>query len=848
MLEIKKRNIQKTTRNGSIISNSYFSSSSTNNNSGSGSGGIGKDPRIDKWFYEDETGNLHTYLSFVGDKEISSYGVGESSGSTGSVTIIDNLTSTAKDAALSANMGRELKSLIDSIEIGGGEVDLSNYYTKTETDNKLNTKANTTDLTTHTSNKDIHITTTERTNWNTAFTNNHTHSNKSILDGITSANITNWNNKLDKSVWDKAFYFDEDNNLKVKLNLIGEKEVSAYGVGSTSGGGVVTIVDNLNSTATDAALSANQGRILNEKINNIEIPEVDLTNYYTKTETDSKYVTALGTSGNYLTYTKNGTTNNITVPFATNANNANTLNSKSLHLSGQNPYGKIPFVASDGVMEFGKIIDFHTSSTDSRDYAVRLQATNNEGSYTVNLPSSGGTLALKTDTVSNSDKLDNHHETEFFRKNRISTSTDKNTLLYTLCGTAIDSSNPNYKGMYVGFATTSSNSNILLHLEEGSNPRLLYNYVIDSNRLGGDWKEFVFNTTPGNILRKYEIDTVGLDEETYYPVTIPIGATYNVHIEINVSLDGKSKPSWSTHNSGFSVRKVWIANGGAYGQNKINRRVLISDYLWAKEDPVRGIGQLYNSSNEYVYVRGGAKYQFYISNNFAPTLHKEKYTVVNQSIEPIKRLTDTGEISSKLPAIIEPHIYYSEWTAFKFSNNGSLYCSSSVNINNAGTSSETWRGYQCGGNTVMRWNGSTYNNLILSATGGAMYFRPNGTSSTEGELQLDKSGNLISKGEVTAYSDKRLKSNIKELYNRGYITPVTYIKNGKENIGFIAQEVKEKYPELVIEDNSEEKYLSLNYAQYTAVLQAQIIELNNTINSLQDRITKLENNNIKNIK
>ncbi len=34
---------------------------------------------------------------------------------------------------------------------------------------------------------------------------------------------------------------------------------------------------------------------------------------------DAKFVTALGTSGNYLKWTKNGTTNNITVPYATNA-------------------------------------------------------------------------------------------------------------------------------------------------------------------------------------------------------------------------------------------------------------------------------------------------------------------------------------------------------------------------------------------------------------------------------------------------------------------------------------------------------------------------------------------------
>lgn len=38
---------------------------------------------------------------------------------------------------------------------------------------------------------------------------------------------------------------------------------------------------------------------------------------------DTRYVTSLGTNGNYLTWTKAGTTNNITVPYATNSDKAN---------------------------------------------------------------------------------------------------------------------------------------------------------------------------------------------------------------------------------------------------------------------------------------------------------------------------------------------------------------------------------------------------------------------------------------------------------------------------------------------------------------------------------------------
>lgn len=95
------------------------------------------------------------------------------------------------------------------------------------------------------------------------------------------------------------------------------------------------------------------------------------------------------------------------------------------------------------------------------------------------------------------------------------------------------------------------------------------------------------------------------------------------------------------------------------------------------------------------------------------------------------------------------------------------------------------------------------------------------------------SGNFLAEGEVAVYSDARLKSNIKPLRNRGFITPVSYIKDGKESIGFIAQDMVELYPELVSKGSTKEHYLSVNYAQYTAVLQAQIIELHKEIDDLK---------------
>lgn len=138
----------------------------------------------------------------------------------------------------------------------------------------------------------------------------------------------------------------------------------------------------------------------------------------------------------------------------------------------------------------------------------------------------------------------------------------------------------------------------------------------------------------GYVMFARTIDASALSTSTYYPVTFSIGSHSNVRIECRVSLNSGTKPSWSKHTSGFSVRKIWEVNGSGWGTNFINRRILVSDYAHADSDPVRGVGQLSNSSTEYVYVRGGGKYLFYISHNISATLHTSTYTANSQSVAP----------------------------------------------------------------------------------------------------------------------------------------------------------------------------------------------------------------------
>lgn len=110
-------------------------------------------------------------------------------------------------------------------------------------------------------------------------------------------------------------------------------------------------------------------------------------------------LTALSNSNNGISITVGGTTksiSNINVNYAASAGNANTLDGYPANGSNDRPYGHIPTIGSDGVMEVGRYIDFHNDNNGKHDFSTRLQSTGNYGNV-VNLPSASGTLALIND-------------------------------------------------------------------------------------------------------------------------------------------------------------------------------------------------------------------------------------------------------------------------------------------------------------------------------------------------------------------------------------------------------------------------------------------------------------------
>lgn len=146
----------------------------------------------------------------------------------------------------------------------------------------------------------------------------------------------------------------------------------------------------------------------------------------------------------------------------------------------------------------------------------------------------------------------------------------------------------------------------------------------------------------GYMMQLTEIDASGLDENTWYPVTIAAGARMCMRAEVLVALDSGTKPSWSTHERGFSTRKIWEWAPSTWGINAVSDiKVYLSDFAYANLDPVRGLDFLSHFDTCFVFVRGGGKYHFYTSHGAQVILHTSTYKPSEASDQSVSPTTTT---------------------------------------------------------------------------------------------------------------------------------------------------------------------------------------------------------------
>jgi hypothetical protein len=137
-------------------------------------------------------------------------------------------------------------------------------------------------------------------------------------------------------------------------------------------------------------------------------------------------------------------------------------------------------------------------------------------------------------------------------------------------------------------------------------------------------------------------------------------------------------------------------------------------------------------------------------------------------------------------------------------------------------------------------------NFQYSNTGGLMYALVNGDNGA------------VRNWATSGPSDRRLKENINsnvsshlekfyaltayefEFNEKMPIVGGKYIPTGEKEIGLIAQEVKEIFPNMVFGQEEQDSYLQINYQQFCKLLIAASLDQNKRINELEARIQTLE--------
>lgn len=111
------------------------------------------------------------------------------------------------------------------------------------------------------------------------------------------------------------------------------------------------------------------------------------------------------------------------------------------------------------------------------------------------------------------------------------------------------------------------------------------------------------------------IDLVGWDNNKFYPLVINIGQNHKRKIEIDRPLDGAlGKPSYSTHDGGFSMNLTFEMSGSGWGGSVKTTNIFDYYKAWTSTGAkiVVDLGQITESSQCVMGIRGGSKYYVYL--------------------------------------------------------------------------------------------------------------------------------------------------------------------------------------------------------------------------------------------
>lgn len=127
------------------------------------------------------------------------------------------------------------------------------------------------------------------------------------------------------------------------------------------------------------------------------------------------------------------------------------------------------------------------------------------------------------------------------------------------------------------------------------------------------------NTTKRAITK--QIDLTGLDNNKFYPLVIGLSVNSKNRITVNRPLNGGyGKPSYGTHDGGFSMNLTFEMSGSGWGSSAVIKNIFDYYKAWTSAGAkiIVDLGQIIENSACVMGIRGGSKYDVTLDDSTDP--------------------------------------------------------------------------------------------------------------------------------------------------------------------------------------------------------------------------------------
>lgn len=305
---------------------------------------------------------------------------------------------------------------------------------------------------------------TKISHWDEAYNLRHSHSNKSVLDGITSGKVSNWDDAYSWGNHASAGYAKQ-----TSLDAVSSK-LNDFLEGSDTDS-IINKWKELESFLSGMTESDNLADILSTKADKSFVTS-ELTKYVTLTT--SQTISGAKTFTSLLTTAAIKAKGDINTP--------NVRTSDSVYINGirlyKSPEGNL--ILDGNLLVTGGITQY---STDSGDYPDIEDIVNNSVTNAVN------------------------NKYEIWKM--LDESYTTGTLPANLNGSAIDKYDSSWTGSFFGFQAKSSNSGLFFNVSNGGSPFLSFRIAVDGNRWLTEWRRFSYTDSYNNLSEVNNVYSTG---------------------------------------------------------------------------------------------------------------------------------------------------------------------------------------------------------------------------------------------------------------------------------------------------------------------------------------------------